>query len=249
MQTVRNIYLISTAIFISFISSWAIAESSADGAAISPDECVQDKACVWNALDKMVGSNFASDENGLWVIRKWEKPIKIKLMGNDADVYRERLETNAALIESYIDQPILFDASRFNSFVLLDKDLRKSFLEDNYSYFRSGLGTLVDGVEGRFSEGRDIYCYMQSYQGKGFVNIGALLMADTDHEDFEKCAMDILYELVAYKRFLHPEFGDSKDLSSLDVLLLKIIYSNEIKSGMNKQDVELIFNAVYDAAR
>lgn len=233
------------------------------------EEIIYNKAEVLSVFEKIAfGSEYATkkeDIEKLNKIKKWERPIIIGVVGED-------IEENKMLVQKHIDEikkhiPIQMwfhrgaaDGGNGNVLMYFVKDFKDTIyrtdreqMERLYGRIAGDKDSMKKSYENVENKGGAL-CFYSCFIGldKTIVFSTIFIRSDYVKEDRLSFIEEELTQSLGltndYKNYQYSRFNDKSipaRMTKLDWFLLQILYHEKVKSGMNKEEFEKIFDEVY----
>lgn len=221
--------------------------------AITVDECIQEKECVWFAFEKLLlGSTQAPNERQYWIFKRWEKAPSIQIM--DGDIYEDRIREVVAQINPHLPFDIQVNGEKINTFFVFADDIEEAFFKKHYDYFKSIFVTKMPLLEGLYRRNIEkSYCKLTKLHNKQKELMASVSLLETDSQYFDECLVSNVYGLLSQKksRLNMPFDWDKgppvvqKEITDMDLFLLRVLYHPKFRSGMTFEQVSQQFDVVY----
>jgi predicted transcriptional regulator len=232
----------------------------------SSEECIVDEECVWDAFERIAFGSVIEGTKELDYIRKWtsSRPVVVGIISKNNEKFEVMIKHHAKKAGEYIDHPIKMWEPDLdtNMAIIFADDLdeaihhtyRKS-IEETYERTHNDKNYLFKAYE-NLKRTKVISCFSDighNKENKEILISMIFVKTDMDMKDIYSCVQNqITHSLGLVNNFRKAkfttfnEFRPKQFLTSLDWLLLQILYHKNIKPGMNKKDVKQKFSTIYN---
>ena len=262
-QNTRTPLLLAIGLALLVSSGFFIAPLAAEDIpykATTVDECIQEKACVWYHL--LLATQMAPDQQRitpLLSVKKWEKPVRIRIIGRSPGVTKKQIDEVTAVANSYMQQLnpyLLQDISvdqKYNFLILVTDDIEREISGDDLGkMFRKTYGGDLALHAYRDANESNKQCYiahMRDLSGKGGI-YAFFTFIQKDNPKIEECIREAMYSGfgpadISYSPLLE-KYQDSDSYSKLELLILFLLYQDNIQSGMNLDEMKKEFLKMYE---
>jgi len=193
------------------------------------------------------------------VISKWEKPIRIKVLGGP--IFQNTFRKNKNFFEKMISRKIVITDENVNFLIIFTDNIYREAFQSGSVYFRSFLKTKEEifdffhrtaSAEELSSEKPSNVTFRKYHKDMSMDIVVSLQSLDTKfYNDINQYVISAVLDALVEKspksesKFEYPTVfdKDAKDLSvhKIDEDIISLLYRDEIESGMNRKKIKSLF--------
>lgn len=245
--------------FILAPNSFADEGSEKPYKASTVDECIQEKECVWYAFSRQL----ALDDYTRWVVngkslRKWDHFLGFRASSNGharpSDYLPQLHEGIIKPLEKYLPDPLTVSGKYA---IFFADDIQKTINDAVEDFNKIQIETQrTKSQYNKEHEGNE-GCYTTIMIEKGHNAITrAVTFVDTKDKKAMYCTASHFYHALGLWGHLKDQpfsfLSDDKnqiELTELDKFLVFLLYQPEFKNGQKAQEIERVFNKIYDTTK
>ncbi len=253
----RSVTVMMSLLFVAFfIARFFPAHAEQDTfpyKAITVDECIQEKECVWYHLLLAVQAEPMKQEiTGNLNVRKWEEPIRFKVKATTNGINGERIDGWYKSVARFTTQKI--SVEEVENFLILLTDDIEAELEGPYrKIFQGVFGD--DRILDHYRAGpkkRGDKCHYVLLQDPRLNNAvySYFSFIQKDHPDIQSCIKEAIYVGLGLSSIanslIFENYQTDGPYTKLELLLILLVYQDRIRSGMSFDELKLTFHEIYD---
>lgn len=222
--------------------------------ASTPEECIEEKECVWFALSHLIQTNTTTLKGGPF--KRWRNEITVRALGDPAEFYKDDINDALAGLSPYFPYPVRIGTS-FNTLIVFSHDFRKDIVYTYRDSFKQMLGSDVVATS-YFDAGRDHQdnCFIVSLSDKeNNAEIASVIFVRHASAVRKSCLIASLFHTAGLRAQLAgfpfsvmsvPEKNDQTP-TTLDRFLLSFIYDDRFSTASDVRGTRAIFDQIYPA--
>lgn len=224
--------------------------------AVTVDECIHEKECVWYYFEKMIDrAKFGEKNDGN--LARWATDIKFGVLGYPTIPVKQNIHDAFNQISSFFPYKIEESVTGLNTLVLISdnfqEDVNGKYKKILMTMFKSDMFIKIFNMTYAVADAPES-CISFPFFAENKEYLGNVILISPDKKKLSQCAALHTLRTVGLaggsedlplSANSEAANGGKNTLNKLDLFLVYLLYSDTFKTGMPIAEVEMAFNNGY----